>query len=89
MYQKRVFEDMQNNGRNLNILFQKLSGLGKSRFARFCKKNQYHTRVSIHLYCPTAKDARHMISLIQEYKAQDVITPFDDIDATSFGFQEF
>ncbi len=29
-----------------------------------------------------------VISLIQEHKAQDV-TIFDDIDATSFGFQEF
>ncbi len=29
-----------------------------------------------------------MISLIQSYEAQDV-TIFDDIDAASFGFQEF
>ncbi len=31
---------------------------------------------------------RHMISLNQSIRAQDV-TIFDDIDATSFGFQEF
>lgn len=92
MYQKEVFEDMQNNGRNLKTFFiSGSSGLGKSRFAKdLARRININNGKSINsIYtAPTAKDGKTYDFIDSEYKAQDV-TIFDDIDATSFGFQEF
>ena len=92
MYQKEVFEDMQNNGRNLKTFFiSGSSGLGKSRFAKDLARriNLLNGKSINSIYtAPTAKDGKTYDFIDSEYKAQDV-TIFDDIDATSFGFQEF
>ena len=92
MYQKTVFEDMQEKGRNLKTFYiSGPSGIGKSRFAKDLARkiniNNGKSKNSIYT-APTAKDGKVYDFIDSEYKAQDV-TIFDDIDATSFGFQEF
>lgn len=92
MYQKTIFGEMQEKGRNLKTFYiSGPSGMGKSRFAKDLARriniNNGKSKNSIYT-APTAKDGKTYDFIDSEYKAQDV-TIFDDIDATSFGFQEF
>lgn len=92
MYQKTIFGEMQEKGRNLKTFYiSGPSGIGKSRFAKDLARriniNNGKSKNSIYT-APTAKDGKTYDFIDSEYKAQDV-TIFDDIDATSFGFQEF
>jgi hypothetical protein len=92
MYQKTIFGEMQEKGRNLKTFYiSGPSGIGKSRFAKDLARriniNNGKSKNSIYT-APTAKDGKAYDFIDSEYKAQDV-TIFDDIDATSFGFQEF
>lgn len=92
MYQKNVFNEMQEHGRNLKTFYiSGLSGVGKSRFAKDLAKriNLSNSKSINSIYtAPTAKDGKTYDFIDSEYKGQDV-TIFDDVDATSFGFQEF
>lgn len=92
MYQKEVFEEMQSKGRNLKTFYiSGLSGVGKSKFAKDLARriNINNGKSPNFVYtAPTAKDGKTYDFIDSEYKAQDV-TIFDDVDATSFGFQEF
>ncbi len=75
MHQKEVFEDMQNNGRNLkNIFTSGSSGLGKSRFAKDLARriNIINGKEYTPIYtAPTAKDGKTYDFIDSEYKAQD------------------
>lgn len=92
LYQQEVFDEMQSNGRNLKTFYiSGLSGVGKSKFAKDLARriNINNGKSPNFVYtAPTAKDGKTYDFIDSEYKAQDV-TIFDDIDATSFGFQEF
>jgi hypothetical protein len=92
MYQRDVFNEMQEQGRNFKTFYiSGLSGVGKSRFAKDLARriNLLNGKSINSIYtAPTAKDGKTYDFIDSEYKAQDV-TIFDDIDATSFGFQEF
>ncbi len=64
MYQKEVFEDMQNNGRNLKTFFTCVSsGLGKSRFAKDLARRIHNIinhgkSITLIYTAPTAKDGK-------------------------------
>lgn len=92
MYREEVFEDMKSNGRDLKTFYiSGPSGIGKSKFAKDLarKINIKNGKSKNFVYtAPTAKHGKAYDFIDSEYKAQDV-TIFDDIDATSFGFQEF
>ncbi len=91
MYQKEVLRIYTKTMAAIwkHSLFQDSPGLIKSRFAKIWQEKlaSLTTNYQFNLYCSTAKMERHMISLIQSIRHKMII--FDDIDAASFGFQEF
>ncbi len=91
MYQKSFWETAKQWPQfEKHFFISGSSGLGKSRFAKASSQEELTSltaRVSIHPILLQRKMERHMISADSEYMAQD--DNLYDIDATSFGFQEF
>ncbi len=77
---------MQNNG--LTFFISGSSGLGKSRFAKdLAKLTSLTGQYPIQFILLQRQDGKTYDFIDSEYRHK--VTIFDDIDATSFGFQEF
>ncbi len=82
MYQRKFFEDMQNNGLNLTF-FISIHQVLVNQICKDLARININKSINSTYTAPTAKDGRYMNFIDSEYKAQDV-TIFDDIDPTSF-----